>query len=92
MVTLHHQNRYNDTETSPITPVGSWTTTDLRLSYTFGSQGTAKSHTVEVAAFCKNLFNRLPPFSADLIDDRGYDAENGDLTGRTCGASLRVAW
>ena len=92
ILALYHQNRYRDTETDPITRVGSWTTIDLRLSYTIRSHETAQSHTTLFAAYCENLFNRLPPFSVDTVDNRGYDAENGDLAGRRCTASVHVTW
>jgi len=92
IVSVHNTGRYRDTETDPITRVGAWTTTDIRLSYTFGFRDTAPSRLVEVAAYCQNVLNKLPPFSINTLADRGYDEENGDLSGRTCTASAHLTW
>jgi iron complex outermembrane receptor protein len=55
ILTVRHAGRYRDPETNPVTRVGSGTTTDARLSYTFGISDAAPSRTFEVAAFCQNV-------------------------------------
>jgi iron complex outermembrane receptor protein len=92
ILTERHANHYRDTETYPVTRVSAWNTMDARVSYTFGWKERARSPVTEIAAFCENVFNRLPPYSANITEDRGYDPENGDLTGRMCTASVEVKW
>lgn len=91
-LTARYQNGYHNSETQPTSHVGSWTTTDLRLAYTFGTKDSPTAHPTELAVFVKNLFDKYPPFSDDVLANVGYDQENGDLSGRLVSVSVHVKW
>lgn len=88
-VTARYANGYYNPETQPVSRVGSWSTVDLRLAYTFGEDGSTSPST-EVALMARNLFDRYPPFSNDARGNTGYDQENADLTGLDLGLSIHV--
>lgn len=91
-VTVRYANSYTDNETQPFTHVGSWTRTDLRLGYTFGTDDSPDTSSLEIAVFVRNLFNTYPAFSNSVIEQVGYDQENGDLNGRQVKLSVHIKW
>lgn len=75
-LTARYANGYYDNETLPVTRVGSWTTVDLRVAYTFGSEDAPMSHPTEAAVYGKNLACRYPRLSRDVVGSTGYDQES----------------
>jgi iron complex outermembrane recepter protein len=81
---------YRDIASRPEREVGSWTTFDLQLKYSFcGSLPQERGLTVVLEA--RNLFGRYPPFLNNPLEI-GYDQENGDLSGRIVSISVRKRW
>lgn len=90
-VTLNYLDSYLDTDSSPVRPIGSWTTVDLQLSYDFGKPGASLLDGTAIVLSAQNVFNRNPPF-VNNPQGVGYDPENADLLGRLTSLTLRKAW
>jgi iron complex outermembrane receptor protein len=84
---VNYSDSYRDTSSTPNRRVSSWTTLDLNLAYTFGDD---ESDT-RVSVHLENAFNDMPPFLNNQVG-LGYDAENGDLTGRVLSFRIRKNW
>ena len=75
--------------------VGSFTTVDLGLSYTFGDEESRRSRPFRIAFHVSNLFDEDPPF---LLPDTlttaglGYDPVNASGRGRIVSLQLRRTW
>lgn len=84
---VNYSDSYRDTLSVPDRRVSSWTTFDLNLAYTFGEEETD----TRVSVNLENAFNTMPPFLNNQAGI-GYDAENGDLTGRVLSLRIRKNW
>ena len=91
-LTARYANGYYDNETQPATRVGSWTTMDMRVAYIFQKESAPESRSTEIAFIARNVSDRYPPYSNNVLASTGYDQENGDLSGRVLGLSVRTKW
>ncbi len=78
---VNFTNRYWDVSSTPVRPVGTWTTMDLKLSYEVrGENSWLQGLTIQLDA--QNVFNVNPPFLNNRVTDIGYDQENAAPYGR----------
>ncbi|MBO9669552.1 MAG: TonB-dependent receptor [Sphingobium sp.] len=92
---LNHANGYDDTTLSPAAHLGSWTTGDLKLSYTFDEQrgGLLSGLTLGVAA--QNIWDAKPPLlprESDYYAQFGFDTANANAFGRIVRLELSKKW
>ena len=80
--TIRHTKGYRNTEVEPFQRVASWTTGDVRLSYTFNVVDRFGAQPVEVALNLENVTNHYSPFVINTVANLAYDQENGSLQGR----------
>lgn len=89
-VSMNYTNGYQDVDSQPRRPIGSFITFDWRLKRTFGEPGAAGA--LDVTAGMQNALNRTPPFVANQLAAVGYDQENFDPQGRVWFLSLSRHW
>jgi outer membrane receptor protein involved in Fe transport len=89
---ISYWDDYRDTASTPQRHVSSWTTVDLRLAYSIGTNSGSWLSGTTFALNAENVFDRDPPFLNNQMALLGYDQENGELTGRILGVSFRKKW
>jgi len=87
---INYLDRYNTDTSAAARPIGSWTTSDLSISYDVGQMGWLGDATVSVSAI--NLFDVAPPRAPSLGSIRisGYDPANASPLGRFLAIELRT--
>ena len=86
---INHINAYSNNLANPAQPVAAATTVDLRLAYTFDSEGLLKETTVAIGAV--NLFDKKPPFvnvAQSTNGGGGFDPTQTSPIGRIVSVSL----
>lgn len=83
-----YQNSYTDQLSRPTRQVGSLTTVDLHLAYTF-AESDAWVDGTQLALSITNAFNRAPPF---VNNEYGYDPGNADPIGRILSLEVTKRW
>ena len=91
-VLLHYQNRYRNSLTTPVSPVASWTTVDLKAAYRPPTSHTSAFRNIEIGIGAQNVLNRNPPYVANLTTQSGWDLTNAVAFGRVIGLSLSKRW
>lgn len=92
---VNYAGGYVDDRRPVVQPVGSFTTVDLGVSYTFGEDGAGRSRPFRMALNIGNLFDQSPPrLLPDPISTSGlgYDPVNASGRGRFVSLQLRKAW
>lgn len=91
---LNHIAGETDTGIIPNQHIGSWTTVDANLAYSFQSNsGLTKG--IKLALSVSNLFDQDPPYSpsAGLVyTGLSYDSTNASIVGRFISFSISKAW
>lgn len=92
---VNYADDYLDDRRPVVRSVGSFTTVDFGLSYTFGDEAERRSRPFRIALHVDNLFDEDPPL---LLPDPlataglGYDPVNASGRGRTVSLQLRTVW
>jgi iron complex outermembrane recepter protein len=86
---LNYTDDYRDTVSRPHRRVGSWTTVDARLAYSFDEPRFVTG--AEVACSVQNVFDEPPPFFNNPLG-LGFDPANAQLLGRFTSLQLRLHW
>ncbi len=92
---VNHTDGYADDRRPVVRPVGSFTTADFGISYTFGADGPGRERPFRIALSVENLFDENPPrLLPDPISTAGlgYDPVNASGRGRAVTLQLRKAW
>ena len=83
-----------DTGVIPNSRIGSWTTFDATVAYTFGN-GADVARAFKVALSATNLFDRNPPYAASpglAYTGLNFDSTNSSIIGRFVSLTLTKAW
>ena len=93
---FNHVNSYDDVRFDPHENVGSFTTADLNLSYSFGNRSSVLGGT-SLSLNIINLFDQDPPFvrpDPASVNGRGvgYDPANASGLGRFVAVQVRKSW
>jgi iron complex outermembrane receptor protein len=83
---VNYLNSYDNNLTTPVQEVDAYTSVDLRLAYTIGSE-----HPFVVAVDARNLFDKQPPFvniAQSANGGGGFDPTLTNPVGRILGVSL----
>ena len=83
-----------DTGVTPNAKIGSWTTVDANLTYSFAGPS-AFARGLKVAVSVSNLFDRDPPRAVSpalAYEGLAFDSTNGSLIGRFASLTLTKAW
>lgn len=92
---VNYADGYSDNRRTIVQRVGSFTTVDAGLSYTFGDDHVRRPRPFRIAFHVENLFDKAPPF---LLPDPlssaglGYDPVNASGRGRVVSLQLRKDW
>ncbi len=86
---VNYADDYIDNSSESSRGIGSWTTVDLALAYTF-PMAERNGPTIRLTA--QNLFDEPAPFVNNVAASVGYDPENADLIGRVVRLSAMFAW
>jgi outer membrane receptor protein involved in Fe transport len=91
---VNYTNGYSDTFPSVDARVGSYTTADATLSYTFPSGREGPTDNLSIRLGVTNLFNQTPPHIRGSLATRGanYDAVNADPLGRLIAVDVTKKW
>jgi iron complex outermembrane recepter protein len=95
---LNYVDDYKDSYAAVPTRVGSWTTLDASISYTFPEDVPAALNGVRLAVSVQNLLDRDPPSvgitanGAGINDPIGFDPSNADPLGRYVTLQLSKVW
>ena len=82
-VFVNYTDDYTSDTTGADTPVSSWTTLDLNLSYdTEETLGASILHDVKVTFNVQNLLNEDPPFVGNPTSNVNFDGTNANALGR----------
>jgi iron complex outermembrane receptor protein len=90
----NHVGGYTDNRVMPFAQVGSWTTIDANLSYSFGNRQGPLSG-VKIALSATNFFDSDPP-GVRIINpggfDMGFDPTNASPLGRLMAIEITKTW
>lgn len=94
ILTVNHVTGYRTDSTASGTPVRSWTTADLTLSYRFAEAGPGLLKGVSAGISVTNLFDRGPPPTPPLagFSLTGYDPANASPLGRFVALDVRKSF
>jgi iron complex outermembrane recepter protein len=94
-VFVNHVDSYSDIRTTPVRPVSSHTTVDVRVAHDFGLRIKDGFLSGVTASFSvQNLFDKDPPPVAVITarNEMGFDPTNADPMGRLLAFELTKAW
>jgi len=89
--TINHVSDSTDTGVVPAVGIGSWTTFDANVSYTF-QQSDGPLSGVQIALSAINLFDRAPPYAASpsrLQQGLYFDSTTASAVGRFVALNIR---
>ncbi|MDC7693504.1 TonB-dependent receptor [Asticcacaulis sp. DXS10W] len=92
--TANYVSGSTDVGVTPAQPIGSWTTLDAQLAYTFPSRSDYLRGT-RIALSAINLLDRRPPYAASPSRDFpgvDFDSTNASIIGRSISLTLVKAW
>lgn len=91
---VNYVDGYRDDRPSENRDIPAWTTFDARVAVDLGGLFSERSAgRTQLSLSALNLFNKRPPFVADLLDfNINYDPENHDINGRSLTLTLRHRW
>lgn len=85
---VNHSNSYTNNLIATPERVGSWTTVDLDLGYSFsGTENLLDG--VRLSLSVENLFDKQPPY---VDNEDGFDAQIASAIGRLVSVSVRKVW
>ena len=90
-IATNFTNSYQNTATTPVQHVDSWTTVDVQLRYDF-ADGFSWLNGTRIELNARNVFNVDPPFLNNQLTYIGYDQENANPYGRQLSLELRKVW
>ena len=89
---VNYTTSYNNPNTTPSTPVASWTTVDFTTRYACKVCSGALSHLTATFAVL-NVMNRNPPFLENPFGfGVNFDGNNANLLGRYYSVQLTASW
>lgn len=92
---VHHRNSYTDNRFPPFVEIGSYTTVDVNVGYTFNESAGALSNTsIRLSAI--NAFDKDPPATRVRavvgLFDLGFDPANASPLGRLIALDVTKRW
>ncbi len=89
---VSYADDYVNTSLFTDAPVGSWTTMDLNVAYSFSNTASMLLNDARVGLNISNLFDERPPRALDLLSSMGYDVANANAMDRFVTMQYSKRW